>query len=44
MKQLLDTKIKRESGKLYFCKTSKIGTLIVCETSMAKHVKRRKKK
>ena len=35
-KTLLETTIKREKGKLYFCGTNDKGNLTVCETTMAR--------
>jgi len=44
MKQILKTDIKRESGKLYFCKTGEDGCLIVCEAKMNHGGKKKKSK
>jgi len=35
-KILLETTIKREKSKLYFCGTNKDGNITVCETIMAR--------
>ena len=35
-KELLKTDIRRESGKLYFCGTSKEGNIVVCSVEMSR--------
>lgn len=43
-KQLIETDITREKGKLYFCGTSKSGKITVCEAIMARGGKKKGKK
>ena len=42
-KVILNTSIKRESGKLYYCGTDGKGNVTVCEAVMARGGKKKKK-
>ena len=42
-KVILETDLKRESGKLYYCSTSKDGNITVCEAVMSRGRKAKKK-
>jgi len=44
VKLLLKTNIKRESGKLYFCKTGSNGNIEICEAVMARGGKKKSKR
>jgi len=40
---LLETSIKREANKIYYCGTSKDGNIVVCSSLMARGRKPKKK-
>lgn len=41
-KTLLNTDIKRERGKLYYCATNDKGNIVVCEVAMKNSSKKKK--
>ena len=43
-KTLLNTDIKREPGKLYYCATNDKGNIVICEAAMKKKKKKEAKK
>jgi len=43
-RQLLETEIEREPGKLYYCGTSTDGNITVCETLMKRGRKKKGEK